>query len=144
MRFPIRKISNVLAILLGMVFLLSGFLKAMDAAAFSDLMGQYGFDWFGYGAPAIILFEVLLGLTLIMRIEVRYTALLSGLFLVSVTTIYTYGLFKHNMFLRMERRTAERIYEKDRDETARRVYHRAGGPGGSAGLVHGGLERPEL
>jgi hypothetical protein len=97
MCLSIRKISNLAAIILGMIFLLSGFLKAMDAAAFSDLMGKYGYDWFGYGAPIIILFEVLLGLTLILRIEVRYTALLTGLFIISVTTIYTYGLLQHDI-----------------------------------------------
>lgn len=97
MQLSFRKITNVIAILLGMVFLLSGFLKAIDAAAFSDLMGKYGYEWFGYGAPIIILFEILLGLALILRIEVRYTALFTGLFLISVTAIYTYGMLQHNI-----------------------------------------------
>lgn len=96
MHITIRKI-DIVAFLLGIVFLLSGFLKAADATAFSDLMGKYGHEWFGYGAPIIILFEVLLGLVLIMRIKVRYAALLAGLFLISITIIFTYGLLLYDI-----------------------------------------------
>jgi len=97
MRLSERKIIDIIAILLGVVFLLSGFMKAMDAAAFSDLMGKYGYEWFGYAAPLIILFEVLLGLALFTRYKIRLAALMSGLFLVSVTAVFTYGLLVHDI-----------------------------------------------
>lgn len=83
---------NIVPCFVGVVFLISGFLKAIDSAAFADLMNQYGVEWFGYIAPAIILSEVVWGLTLIFRVYVRPITWITLAFVISVTIVFAYGL----------------------------------------------------
>lgn len=83
---------NAIPCFVGVVFLLSGFLKAADSAAFADLMSQYGVEWFGYAAPAIILSEIVLGLALVFRVYVRSVTWVTLAFVVGVTIVFAYGL----------------------------------------------------
>lgn len=86
-------LCRVISALVGLVFCVSGFAKAADAAYFSDLMRSYGVEWFGYLAPAVILFEILLGLLLLFQFKPRWTASLSILFTLFVWAVYMYGYF---------------------------------------------------
>lgn len=79
-------------IIVGLVFLLSGLLKAIDTAAFANLMSQYGTSWFGLGAPFIILIEVFLGILLIFGFYPKQITWSSVVFLCAVSTIYLYGV----------------------------------------------------
>lgn len=83
---------NAIPCFVGVVFLLSGFFKAIDSAAFVDLMSQYGVEWFGYVAPAIILGEIVLGLALVFRVYVRSVTWVTLAFVVGVTIVFAYGL----------------------------------------------------
>ena len=83
---------SYLAPLIGIIFLLSGFLKATDSAAFADLLGRYGIVWFGYFSPVIILSEIILGVALVLRVYLRYATLLTIAFIVCVSGVYLYGL----------------------------------------------------
>lgn len=88
----VNKLCAYFVPIVGVIFLLSGFLKATDSAAFADLMSQYGAEWFGYLAPAIILGEIVLGLALVFRVYVRPVTWITIAFVVGVTIVFAYGL----------------------------------------------------
>jgi len=77
----VSRILYILRFAVGLVFMLSGLLKATDAAAFANLMSDYGAEWFGYGAPLLIGIEILLGVVLIFNVRPRETAALTALFI---------------------------------------------------------------
>lgn len=84
--------SKVFRLLVGLVFLLSGLLKAIDAAAFADLMSQYGAAWLGFAAPIVILLEVFLGIFLVFDFYPKQIAWVSVSFLCAVSLIFLYGV----------------------------------------------------
>lgn len=84
--------NKVFRFIAGTVFLLSGLLKAIDAAAFADLMSRYGDTWLGLGAPLIILVEVIVGLLLVFDVCPKYTAMVASAFLLLVSIVYLYGI----------------------------------------------------
>lgn len=84
-------IPRILSIIVGIVFLFSGFIKILDVARFQDLIIQYGLGFFQYLAPLIILFEILLGSVLILGILQRITAIVSICVLLIFTGAFTYG-----------------------------------------------------
>ncbi|MBQ7449127.1 MAG: DoxX family protein [Paludibacteraceae bacterium] len=84
--------TYIFRLIAGLVFLSSGLLKAADTAAFSDLMGQYGASWIGYGAPMVILAEITLALLLVFNCFPRFTALSASVFIVAVSVIFLYGV----------------------------------------------------
>lgn len=92
-----RMITFAAGFIVGTIFLFSGFAKAADTAAFADLLGQYGASWIGFVAPMVVLVEVLLGLLLVFRVQVRRTAVCTVVFLGGVTLVYTYGLLFHGV-----------------------------------------------
>ena len=66
-------------------------MKLLDVATFQNLIIQYGLSYLQYLAPLIILLEILLGLSLILNIIQRTTAILSLCVLLIFTGVYTYG-----------------------------------------------------
>ena len=84
-------ICRILSIFVGIVFLSSGVMKLLDVATFQNLIMQYGLSYLQYLAPLIILLEILLGLSLILNIIQRTTAILSLCVLLIFTGVYTYG-----------------------------------------------------
>lgn len=84
--------NRILRIIVGLVFLLSAFLKATESATFADLMGQYGFEWFGYAAPLLISVELILGLLLVFNIRPREVSAITVVFILSVSAIFLYGV----------------------------------------------------
>lgn len=88
----VKKTVSVVSFLAGVVLLVSGLFKAMDAGAFSALIYEYGFPRFQFLSVLIILAEVILGVLLVLKTRVRLVALLAGLMVLFFTAIYTYGL----------------------------------------------------
>lgn len=87
--------NSIFRFIVGLVFLLSGLLKAIDSAAFANLMSQYGFSWLGFGAPIIILVEIFQGILLVFGFYPKQITWSSIAFLCVVSLIYLYGvLFK--------------------------------------------------
>ena len=78
---------------LGIIFLVSGIGKAIDSYEFSQLIVQYGFEYFRYLAPLIILFEIIAGLLLFLGARLKLTSLLSLCFVAALTLAYGYGYF---------------------------------------------------
>lgn len=82
----------------GLVFLLSGMLKAFDAAAFAEIIYDYGFARLQFLSPLIILIETFIGLMLIFQIRSRRVSLAGLILILAFTVIYLYGL----IFLKIE------------------------------------------
>lgn len=87
-----QQLSKIFRFLVGLVFLLSGLLKAIDTAAFADLMSEYGATWFGLAAPLIIFAEIFLGIMLIFDFYSKHISWATTIFLLVVSAIYLYGV----------------------------------------------------
>ena len=87
-----QQLSKILRFLVGLVFLLSGLLKAIDTAAFADLMSEYGATWFGFVAPLIIFIEIFLGIMLVFDFYAKPISWATAIFLLVVSSIYLYGV----------------------------------------------------
>ena len=85
-------ISQALALISGAIFMLSGFMKAMDSGAFARLLSDYGIPYLEYTAPVIIVAEVLLGFLLITGIKQRIAATVSVIMLIIFTAGFAYGV----------------------------------------------------
>ena len=85
-------LPQTFAIISGAIFMLSGFLKAMDSGAFARLLGDYGIPYLEYTAPVIIVAEVLLGFLLITGIKQRIVSTLSVIMLIIFTAGFAYGV----------------------------------------------------
>ena len=83
-----QQLSKIFRFLVGFVFLLSGLLKAIDAAAFADLMSEYGATWFGFAAPLIIFIEIFLGVMLLFDFYPKPISWATAIFLLVVSSIY--------------------------------------------------------
>lgn len=82
-----KRLIQILSILVGCIFLLSGYAKAADAAYFSYILQRSGGISLAMLAPAIIMGEILLGLMLVFRIRQRLMAWLG----IAMTFILTIG-----------------------------------------------------
>ena len=87
-----QQLSKIFRFLVGLVFLLSGLLKAIDTAAFADLMSEYGATWFGFVAPLIIFIEIFLGIMLVFDFYAKPISWGTAIFLLVVSSIYLYGV----------------------------------------------------
>lgn len=76
----------------GVVLLVSGFAKALDAAAFSRTLTLYGPETLRFAAPVVVLAELALGLALLLGFRLRRTGCLATLFLAGVTAAFAYGV----------------------------------------------------
>lgn len=83
---------EVLRLIVGVVFLISGLLKSINTATFADLMSQYGAMWLGFAAPLVILIEVFLGILLVFNFFPKHVTWASISFLCAVSFIYLYGV----------------------------------------------------
>ena len=84
--------NKTLRLLVGIIFLLSGLLKAISSATFADLLSQYGASWFGFAAPFVILLEIFLGIFLVFDYYPKQITWASITFLCVVSLIYLYGV----------------------------------------------------
>lgn len=89
--------TNVLSVILGCIFLLSGFGKLDGIAAFESLIESYGFPHLAFLAPAIVLAEILLGMLLVLRFRPRLLGWITGIMLLLFTALYTYAFVVHGI-----------------------------------------------
>ena len=87
-----QRVSSALRLVVGVVFLVSGLLKAIDTAAFANLISEYGIMRLGVVAPLIIAAEVILGLLLIFNIRPRKVSAITAAFILFVSAVYLYGV----------------------------------------------------
>lgn len=87
-----KKRTDIFGLILGLVFLISGFAKSFNVAAFSDIIASYGFAEISFLAVPIVIVEIIIGLLFIFRIGVKITSLTTAIVLVFFTLIYSYGL----------------------------------------------------
>lgn len=92
-----KQLPTICGQAVGLIFLVSGFAKAADAAMFANLLGAYGTIWLGVASPLIILTEIVLGLLLVFRIRLRQTAIVATAFVLCLTIAYTYGMVFRNV-----------------------------------------------
>lgn len=86
------KTARILNIVIGTIFLLSGFSKAIDVSAFADLIGRYWVEWLGFASPIIILGEILLGMLFVFQIKIKMAQIIGSVTIICFTIIYSIGL----------------------------------------------------
>lgn len=86
-----NKKIELFSLIAGIIFILSGVSKSMDAAAFSNIITEYGFANFSFISPIIILAEITIGLGLIFQILQKTFAGISTVIILFFTLIYLYG-----------------------------------------------------
>lgn len=87
-----QQLSTICRNITGLLWILSGVAKAMDAAGFAKLIASYGFPSLAWCAPLIIFAEVALGLALLFRIYTRPASIVSVILLIVFTVAYSYAL----------------------------------------------------
>lgn len=87
-----KYVATISSICLGLMFLVSAFLKAWDADTFATMLHEYGPSWFGVVAPMVIACEAVLGLCLLLQIRLKWTALAADIFLIIVSAGFAYGV----------------------------------------------------
>lgn len=92
-----KKTIDIISIITGLVFLISGLSKIVNVFGFQNLIAQYGFPSLHILAPFIIIVEITLGSALLLRIKTRLSALLSLVLLTFFTAVYTYGNITHGI-----------------------------------------------
>ena len=88
---------NIISILLGCIFLISGFGKLVGVDAFESLIESYGLPQFAFLAPIIILMEILLGVLLILVYRKKLMGIISSIILIIFTIIYSYAYIEHGI-----------------------------------------------
>lgn len=92
-----KRVLNFYSVIIGALFIISGIGKAIDTAGFSNLIFQYGLGSFMILSPIIVLFEILLGLYLILLINPKRDSLISFVVLIIFTILFAYAHFKYNV-----------------------------------------------
>jgi hypothetical protein len=90
-----KRILNYYSIIIGALFLISGLGKVINTSGFSNLIYQYGLGYLMILSPVIVLFEILLGLFLILLINPRRYSMISFFLLIIFTISFSYAHF-HN------------------------------------------------
>jgi uncharacterized membrane protein YphA (DoxX/SURF4 family) len=90
-----KKVLKICTTFVGCFFVLSGFAKAIDTTAFSNLIAGYGFPFMSFTAPFMVVVEIALGIALVLELNPRRDSLIALLFLVSFTSAFAFAHF-HN------------------------------------------------
>jgi len=86
-----------ISIILGIIFLLSGYGKLNGVNAFEALIESYGFPHLTFLAPVIILAEILSGILLIIGFRPKLMGAVSCIMLIIFTLMYTYAYLVHGI-----------------------------------------------
>ena len=92
-----KKSLNIYSVIVGMLFIISGFGKAIDTAGFSNLINQYGLGYLMVLSPLIVVFEILLGILLVLLINPRFFAMISFWMLTVFTALFAFAHFKYGV-----------------------------------------------
>jgi hypothetical protein len=88
---------NIYSVLIGALFLISGIGKVIDTGGFSNLIYQFGLGYLMILSPLIVLFEILLGLFLILLINPKRYSMISFILLILFTISFAYAHFKYGI-----------------------------------------------
>jgi len=92
-----KRILNVYSLVIGIFFFISGIGKAIDTAAFSNLIYQYGLGQLMLISPLIALIEISIGLFLILLINPKRYAFFSFILLIIFTISFAYAHFVYGV-----------------------------------------------
>ena len=92
-----KGILKVYSIIIGVLFIVSGLGKAIDTAGFSNLISQYGLGYLMILSPLIVVFEILLGLFLLLLINPKFNAMVSFGLLTIFTALFAFAHFKYGV-----------------------------------------------
>jgi len=92
-----KRILNFFSVTIGALFIISGIGKAIDTAGFSNLIYQYGLGYLMVLSPLIVLFEILIGLFLVLLINPKRYSLISLVLLVIFTISFAFAHFKNGI-----------------------------------------------
>ena len=92
-----KRSLNVYSIIIGVLFIVSGFGKVIDTAGFSNLISQYGLGHLMILSPLIVVLEILLGLFLLLSISPKFCAMLSFGLLTIFTALFAFAHFKYGI-----------------------------------------------
>ena len=92
-----KHINEIICLVIGGTYLLSGIGKVFDVASFEILIANYGFWYLQILAPIIILGELALGVCLVLRIKSKLMSFLSMILLVIFTIAFMYAHLKHGI-----------------------------------------------
>ena len=92
-----KRILHFYAIINGILFLISGFGKAIDTTSFSKLIQQYGLGWLALISPMIVALEIFLGINLILLIKLRYNALIACTLILIFTISFAWAFFQNGI-----------------------------------------------
>ncbi len=86
-----NKRTEIESYILGLIFLISGFIKSTNATLFISTIETYNIGALTIFTPLVIIIEVYLGLLFILDKHKSHIAIIGGLFLFSVSAIFLYG-----------------------------------------------------
>ncbi len=92
-----RRILNIYSVIIGASFIISGFGKVIDTERFSILIYQYGLGYLMVLSPIIVLYEILLGLFLVLLINPKRNSMISFILLILFTIAFAYAHFKNGI-----------------------------------------------
>lgn len=92
-----KPVLNIFSVITGIVLIISGIGKVVDTEGFSILIYQYGLGYLMILSPLIVLFEILLGLFLVLLINPKRYAMISAIMLIMFTISFAYAYFKNGV-----------------------------------------------
>ncbi|MDD4208772.1 MAG: DoxX family protein [Bacteroidales bacterium] len=92
-----QKTVKIAAIFSACVFLISGFGKMLNVAAFGNLIVQYGFPYASILSPIIVLLEIVIALFLILSIYQKFISLIAAILIVIFTALFAYANTFHGI-----------------------------------------------
>lgn len=84
-------ILQTASIIVGVIYLIAGFSKAIDIKIFYQTIADFGFRQFSFLAPVIVIFETALAVALIFQIRTKQAALISSVTIIFFTLLYSYA-----------------------------------------------------
>ncbi len=92
-----KQVLNIFSVIIGTLFIISGIGKVIDTEGFSILIYQYGLGYLMILSPLIVLFEILLGLFLVLLINPKRYSMISSVLLIIFTISFAYAYFKNGV-----------------------------------------------
>lgn len=88
-----ESIVKALTIIIGFIFIFSGFSKALDFSYFVNIIQSYGINYGKIIGLVIVLSEVIFGLLLIFNCATRVVSFICIAVILLFTSVYSYGYF---------------------------------------------------
>jgi uncharacterized membrane protein YphA (DoxX/SURF4 family) len=92
-----KGILKIYSIIIGVLFIISGLGKVIDTSGFSNLISQYGLGYLMIFSPVIVVFEILLGLFLVLLVNPKFYAMVSFSLLTIFTALFAFAHFKYGV-----------------------------------------------